>query len=60
MNPHRGIRIDAILVKDAGGLIFTVGALAIFLVGVPVTRWFLLGAVILGLVNFGLVRLMRR
>jgi hypothetical protein len=49
-NPHPGISIHKIPVgAGIAGLIFTVGSLAIFLVGLPVLWYFLAGAVALGL-----------
>ncbi len=38
---HPGITIHKIPVKDAAGLIFTVGMLVIFLIRLPEARWFL-------------------
>ncbi len=60
MNPHPGIRIHAIPVAGVGGLIFTVGSLLIFLIGVPLAKWFLLGSAAVGVLVFGLIRLLRR
>ena len=45
---HWGPRVEKIPVVGAGGLIFTIGALAIFLIGLPPLRWFLLAAWALG------------
>ena len=39
--PHRGILIDQIPAEGAGGLIFTLGTVLIFLIGVPEIRQFL-------------------
>jgi hypothetical protein len=36
--PHPGIRIDRIPAEEGGGLIFMIGILALFLIGVPVMR----------------------
>jgi hypothetical protein len=36
--PHAGIRIDRIPAEEGGGLIFMVGIVALFLIGVPVMR----------------------
>jgi hypothetical protein len=36
--PHAGIRIDHIPAEGAGGIIFAIGTVAIFLVGVPAMR----------------------
>jgi ABC-type methionine transport system permease subunit len=33
--PHAGIRIDYLPAEEGGGLIFALGTVAIFLVGVP-------------------------
>jgi hypothetical protein len=35
MYPHRGIRIDRIPAEEGGGLIFAIGIVVIFLIGVP-------------------------
>ncbi len=35
MYPHRGIRIDRIPAEEGGGIIFAVGIMVIFLIGVP-------------------------
>jgi len=49
-DPHPGFRIDKIPIgAGIAGLIFVVGSLAIFLVGVPALWYFLVGAVALGL-----------
>jgi dolichyl-phosphate-mannose--protein O-mannosyl transferase len=48
--PHSGFRIDKIHVGAGfAGVAFTVGSLAIFLVGLPVLWYFLTGAVALGI-----------
>lgn len=36
--PHQGIRIDRIPAEEGGGLIFTIGIVALFLIGVPAMR----------------------
>jgi len=36
--PHAGIRIDRIPAEGAGGLIFAIGIVVIFLIGVPAMR----------------------
>lgn len=36
--PHAGIRIDHIPAEEGGGLIFAVGMVALFLIGVPAMR----------------------
>lgn len=33
--PHQGIRIDRIPAQEGGGVIFMIGIMAIFLIGVP-------------------------
>ncbi len=38
LRPHRGILIDQIPAAGPGGLIFALGTMAIFLVGVPEIR----------------------
>jgi hypothetical protein len=48
--PHSGIRIDKIHVGAGfAGLVFTVGSLAIFLIGLPALWYFLAGAIALGI-----------
>ena len=47
--PHPGIRLDKIPAKGWAGLLFTLAAMAIFLVRVPETRWFLALAVPAGI-----------
>ena len=37
-NSHQGIRIDHIPAEGAGGLIFALGTVAIFLIGFPALR----------------------
>ena len=49
-NAHPAIRIDKIPVgAGVAGLIFAIGSLAIFLVGLPILWYFLAGAIALGL-----------
>jgi len=36
--PHAGIRIDRIPAEEGGGLIFMIGMIALFLIGVPAMR----------------------
>jgi hypothetical protein len=36
--PHQGIRIDRIPAEEGGGLIFMIGIVVLFLIGVPVMR----------------------
>lgn len=51
MKLHPGIRIDKIPVRSAAGLIFVITVLAIFLIGVPATRWFLILGIAGGIVT---------
>jgi hypothetical protein len=47
--PHSGIRIDKIQVgAGIAGVVFTIGSLMIFLVGLPALWYFLAGSVALG------------
>jgi hypothetical protein len=53
--PHSGFRIDKIhLGAGFAGVAFTIGSLAIFLVGLPVLWYFLVGAIALS-VGFAVV-----
>ena len=52
---HPGIRIDKIPVSGAAGLIFVIGALSIFLIGVPLIRGFFPIMVVGGIVGAGLL-----
>jgi hypothetical protein len=36
--PHQGIRIDRIPAEEGGGLIFMIGIVVMFLIGVPTMR----------------------
>jgi hypothetical protein len=36
--PHSGIRIDRIPAEEGGGIIFALGIVVLFLIGVPVMR----------------------
>ena len=36
--PHSGIRIDRIPAEEGGGIIFALGIVALFLIGVPAMR----------------------
>lgn len=49
MFPHPGIRIDSIPVQGVGGLIFTLGTVALFWLGVPALRPLVLASLIGGL-----------
>ena len=57
MKIHPGIRIDKIPIKGPAGLILTVGMLIIFLIGLPVARWFLALSVPLGVIIGVILRL---
>jgi UDP-N-acetylmuramyl pentapeptide phosphotransferase/UDP-N-acetylglucosamine-1-phosphate transferase len=57
---HPGITIHKIPVAGVGGLIFAVGIMVLAVVGLPFAKWFLLGAVILGLAVLGILRLFRK
>ena len=50
MHTHPGIRIHKIPVKGPAGLIFAIGVIVIFLMGLPEARWFLLVSLPAGLV----------
>ena len=53
--PHPGIRIDKIPARGIGGLIFALGIVTLFAIGIPSMRWFLIAAVPAGaLVAWGL------
>jgi hypothetical protein len=47
--PHAGIRIDRIPAEEGGGLIFAIGIVALFLIGVPVMRPVVAVAVLCGI-----------
>jgi hypothetical protein len=51
VNPHAGIRIDAIPVEGAGGLIFAVGMMALTVLAVP-SIWPLVAFCLVGGVVF--------
>jgi UDP-N-acetylmuramyl pentapeptide phosphotransferase/UDP-N-acetylglucosamine-1-phosphate transferase len=57
---HPGISIHKIPVAGVGGLIFAVGIVVLALVGLPIAKWFLVGAVILGVGVVGILRLVRK
>ena len=59
-NAHPGITMHKIPIKGAAGLIFTVGMLLIFLVGLPAARWFLALSLPLGVIIGVILRLTRR
>ncbi len=56
MKKHPGIRIDKIPVKSVAGLLFAIGSMSIFLIGVPQVRGFLVvglpGGVLVGIVLY--------
>jgi hypothetical protein len=47
--PHAGIRIDRIPAEGGGGIIFALGIMVLFLIGVPVMRPVVALAALLGL-----------
>ncbi len=56
-NYHPGIRIHAIKVGGCvAGVVFTLGAMAIVLAGIPAAKWFLLASVAGGIAAFLLIR----
>ena len=58
---HPGIRLHAIPVEDnLGGWIFTLGLVVVFLVGVPIAKWFLLASLAGGVATFLLLRRLHR
>jgi hypothetical protein len=57
---HPGITMHKIPVAGIGGLIFAVGIITLALFGLPLAKWFLLGAVVLGVGVVGILRLLRR
>ena len=57
---HSGPRIDAIPVAGVGGLIFAIGMVVMFAVGLPIGKWFLLASVPAGFLAMGAMRLFRR
>jgi hypothetical protein len=58
---HPGITIHKMPVAGTvGGFIFAVGIVVLAVVGLPFAKWFLLGAVILGLAVVGGLRLFRK
>jgi hypothetical protein len=59
-NRHPGINISQIPVAGVGGIIFAAGILVLAVVGLPIAKWFLLGAGILGLVVVGGLQLFRK
>jgi UDP-N-acetylmuramyl pentapeptide phosphotransferase/UDP-N-acetylglucosamine-1-phosphate transferase len=57
---HPGITMHKIPVAGVGGLIFAVGIFVLALIGLPIAKWFLVGAVILGVGVVGVLRLFRK
>ncbi len=57
---HQGITIHKMPVAGAGGLLLVVGIVAITLLGLPVAKWFLLGAVVMALGVVGILKLFRK
>ena len=57
---HPGITMHKIPVAGTGGLIFAVGIVVLALLGLPIAKWFLIGAVILGVGVVGILRLFRK
>jgi UDP-N-acetylmuramyl pentapeptide phosphotransferase/UDP-N-acetylglucosamine-1-phosphate transferase len=57
---HPGITMHKIPVAGIGGMIFAVGIIALALVGLPFAKWFLLGAVVLGVGVVGILRGFRK
>lgn len=57
---HPGIRIDKISVEGPAGLLFTIGVLVLFLIGLPATRWFLAWSLALGVIIGIILRLTSR
>ena len=59
LNWHPGISMHKIPVAGFGGVIFAAGIVILALVGLPGAKWFLGGAVILGIGVVGILRLSR-
>jgi hypothetical protein len=57
---HPGIRIDKIPVKGPVGLIFVLGSMAVFLLGLPEVRWFFVLSLPVGLLVALILRLTAR
>ena len=55
MDVHRGINFSRLEVPaDAGGVIFTVGSVAVLLLGLRPVRWFFVAALAVGLAKAAL------
>jgi hypothetical protein len=57
---HPGITFHKMPVAGVGGFFLVVGVILIAVIGLPIGKWFLLGAVILGVCVVGLLRLGRK
>ena len=57
---HPGITIHKMPVAGVGGLIFAIGIVVIALLGLPIAKWFLAGAVVLGFIVAGCLRVFLR
>jgi hypothetical protein len=57
---HPGITMHKIPVEGAAGLFFAVGIVVLGLLGLPGAKWFLGGAVVLGVAVVGILRLFRK
>jgi hypothetical protein len=58
--PHAGIRIDQIPAEEGGGLIFAVGMVVLFLIGVPAMRPVVALAVLGGMLLAPVLHRLRR
>jgi hypothetical protein len=57
---HPGITIHKIPVVGVGGLICCIGIVVLALIGLPIAKWFLAGAVVLGFAVACILRLFRK
>ena len=57
---HPGITMHKIPVFGVGGLIFAIGIVVVALIGLPIAKWFLAGAVVLGILVALILRGVRR
>jgi len=57
---HPGITMQKIPVAGAGGWMAAIGVVIIALIGLPIAKWFLLGAVLLGVGVVGILRWFRK
>jgi len=60
LSRHPGITFHKMPVAGVGGFLLTLGVILIAVIGLPIGKWFLLGAVILGVGVVGLLRLGRK